>query len=317
MTKEQRLYTNRKNIVLLASLSCLLWGSAYPSIKIGYSLFNIQSSDIGAKLLFAGYRFTLAGIIVLFYKFIKKDKIFSIKLKKFKEIILLGVMQTSLQYICFYIGMTFVTGVRGSILNAIGTFISILLAHFIYKNDKLNMNKIIGCIVGFAGVIIVNLNGQSFFQSGFTFKGEGLIMLATLFFAMSSIYAKKISKSIDSALVTGYQLFFGGIILIGLGIMLGGRLTNFDLKKSVLLIYMAMISSIAFVIWTQLLKYNKVGLISMFNFLVPVFGTLLSVAFLGENIFEVKIILSLILVCSGIFLVYKVPEVKCSGDINH
>ena len=71
---------------------------------------------------------------------------------------------------------------------------------------------------------------------------------------------------------------------------------------------MALLSSVAFVIWTQLLKFNKVGMISVFNFLVPVFGTLLSGIFLGENIFDIKILISLILVCIGIYQVYKVKK---------
>ncbi|MEO2605175.1 EamA family transporter, partial [Clostridium butyricum] len=57
---------------------------------------------------------------------------------------------------------------------------------------------------------------------------------------------------------------------------------------------------------TQLLKHNKVGIISIFNFLVPVFGSLLSAIFLGENIFDIKILISLIFVCLGIYMVYKI-----------
>lgn len=52
---------NKGLVLALATLCCLLWGSAYPAVKIGYVLFDIDTT--GAQVLFAGYRFSLAGII--------------------------------------------------------------------------------------------------------------------------------------------------------------------------------------------------------------------------------------------------------------
>ena len=167
------------------------------------------------------------------------------------------------------------------------------------------MNKIIGCIVGFIGVIIVSLNGESFFTNSFSIQGEGFVMLAAFILSVASIYGKEITQNQDASIVTGYQLFIGGIILLILGYIFGGSLSGFNFKSLSLLLYMAFISSVAFAIWTQLLKYNKVGIISVFNFLVPIFGSLLSAIFLGENIFDIKIFISLILVCSWIYMVYK------------
>lgn len=302
-----KFYTNRKNIVILAALCCLLWGSAYPAIKVGYSLFNID--DLGSKLVFAGYRFTLAGAFIIALEIFKKKRMISFTKKEFGQVTLLGLTQTTLEYIFFYVGMSYTTGVRGSIINGTGTFASIILAHFIYKNDRLNFNKIAGCIIGFLGVIIVNLNGESLGGS-FTFKGDGFVMLAAFIFAASAIYGKEITQVQEPAAVTGFQLFIGGIVLTILGFVFGGSLKGFTVHSTLLLIYMALLSSVAFLIWTELLKYNKVGIISMFNFLIPVFGTLLSAIFLGENIFDIKILIALILVCYGIFLVYKVKKEK-------
>ena len=154
---KDKFYTNRRNIIILATICCILWGSAYPAIKCGYEMFNIESHDIASKLIFAGYRFTLAGIFVLIVEIFSKKNIFDFSLGQVGQITLLGFTQTTLQYIFFYVGLSYTTGVSGSIVNGTGTFFSILLAHFIYKNDKLNMNKIIGCIIGFFGVVIVNL----------------------------------------------------------------------------------------------------------------------------------------------------------------
>lgn len=301
---EESVYKKQKIIILLAGLCCLLWGSAYPAVKIGYNLFNIQANDIPSKLIFAGIRFALAGLLVLMVQIIMKKNIFSIK-KSIKQITLLGILQTTLQYTFFYIGLAYTTGVRGSIINGTGTFLSVILAHFIYKNDRINFNKAIGCIIGFLGVIIVNLDGTSFIGGSFSIKGEGFVMIAAMLFAIASIYSKRVTKNQDASIVTGYQLLIGGIILTFLGYIFKGELTGFTFKSTLLLIYMALLSSISFVIWTELLKHNKVSRIAIFNFLVPVFGTILSGVFLKEDIFNIRIFLSLFLVSFGIYFSYK------------
>ena len=305
MNKE-KFFTNKVNIIFIAIICTFLWGSAFPSVKVGYELFSIVSDDVGGKLIFAGYRFFLAGIFVLILQLLMKENIFKLSSKDLKEITILGVGQTTLQYIFFYLGMTYTTGVKGSIINGTSTFFSIILAHIVYKNDKLNFNKVLGCIVGFTGVIIANLTGtNSLFEGGFSFKGEGFIMIAAFMLSVTSLYSKKISQNKDAYVVTGYQLAIGGLILTVIGYILGGNLTNFTIKSTSLLIYMALLSAIAFALWSQLLKYNKVGIISVFNFLIPVFGTILSALVLKENIFDIKILIALLLVCTGIYLVYR------------
>lgn len=155
----------RKNVVYLsAAFCCLLWGSAYPAIKSGYEIFQIATDDIPSKIVFAGYRFLFAGILLLMLAMAQRKPIGRLSPRQYGQLTLLGLTQTSLQYIFFYIGLAFTTGVKGSIMNATGTFFSVLLAHFIYHNDKLSYNKALGCILGFAGVMVVN------FSSGMDFS---------------------------------------------------------------------------------------------------------------------------------------------------
>jgi drug/metabolite transporter (DMT)-like permease len=301
-TKE--FFKNRKVIILLASLCCLLWGSAYPAVKTGYALFNIPADNIPSKLVFAGYRFALAGMFVLSIALILKKNIISFTKKNIGQIVLLGLTQTSLQYIFFYIGLGYTTGVKGSIMNATGTFFSVILAHFIYNNDRLTSNKVIGCIIGFVGVMAVNFSAD-LLNFSFSIKGEGFVMLSAFVLSAASIYGKKITQTLDSVVVTGYQLLVGGFFLALSGYISKGSITGFGAKSTLLLIYLALLSSAAFSLWTALLKYNKVGVISVFNFLVPVFGTILSAIFLGEDILQFKNLFALILVCIGIVLANK------------
>jgi drug/metabolite transporter (DMT)-like permease len=297
-------FSNRKVLVLLACLCCLLWGSAYPAIKNGYALFAIAPDDIPTKMVFAGYRFVLAGGLLLLMAALTQRPLFDLSWKNLRQIITLGLTQTTLQYIFFYIGLAYTTGVKGSIMNATGTFFSVLLAHFIYKNDQLSWNKVLGCLVGFVGVMVVNFN-QTLLDFHFTLLGEGFVVIAAFILSAGSIYGKKVSQSMDSIILTGYQLAIGGLVLVLGGYLTGGELTGFTFKSSALLLYLALLSSVAFALWATLLKYNRVGLVAVFNFLIPVFGAILSAAFLGERILEWKNLAALMLVCTGIWLVTK------------
>jgi len=302
-------FTNKKIVAIIATFCSFLWGSAYPAVKNGYILFHIATADVSSKFVFAGYRFILAGIILLTVAKVSGRKILSITKDNAFKIFILGITQTMLQYIFFYIGLSNTTGVKGAIMNSMGTFFSVILAHYLYKNDKLNMKKIMGCIIGFLGVMIANFS-MEIFNFSFNIMGEGFIIIAAFIFSASAIYGKKISQNIDVMLVTGYNLFIGGIMLTLIGLASGGRVTHFTTASSSLLIYMAILSATAFSLWTLLLKYNKVGVVSIYNFLIPIFGVMLSSIFLGENILEVKNIVALILVCTGIWMVNKSNPMK-------
>ncbi len=286
----------------IAILCTLLWGSAYPAIKTGYALLNIEAHDVASQMVFAGQRFLLAGIILIVLSVLFKRSTGAITKTKVRQRVVLGLTQTSLQYIFFYLGVAFATGVKASILNATGTFFSVLLAHFIYHNDRLTQRKALGCTVGFLGVFIVNFN-QSLLDFQFSLLGEGSVIFAAFILAAASIYGKKISQGIDAMVMTAWQLAIGGLALLCVGFVFGGHSGNFDFASIALLLYLACLSSAAFALWSVLLKHNPVSTVTIFNFLVPVFGSGLSSIFLGETIMEWKNIAALVLVCSGIYMV--------------
>jgi drug/metabolite transporter (DMT)-like permease len=309
MMKPHPFFSDRRVVVALASFCCLLWGSAYPAIKIGYLQFGIAAGDIPAKMLFAGYRFLAAGLLLLALALFTGRKMFALNRRNLFSTSLLGLTQTSLQYVFFYVGLAYTTGVKSSIMNATGTFFSVLLAHCLYRNDRLNFNKAAGCLIGFSGVMAVNFS-PDLLDFDFTLFGEGFVVIAAFILSAATIYGKKLSQTMDSVVLTGVQLGIGGLALLVAGHAAGGRLSGFTLESTALLAYMAVLSSASFALWTALLKYNRVGLVTVFNFLVPIFGAFLSAIFLGEHIFEWKNVVALFLVCGGIWWVTQEHEVS-------
>lgn len=289
-------------VCILALICTFLWGSAFPCVKAGYHLFGISGDDTGSQILFAGYRFTLAGVITGFISSLGTKKIAFPKKEILGNVLVLGLLQTTIQYVFFYIGMAHTTGVKGSILSAASSFFTIALAHFLVRGERMNARKGIGCTLGFIGVIIVNFSSDGM-AGGFSLNGEGLMLISSLAYAASSIYVKGFAAKDNSFTITAYQLFAGGAALIVTGILMGGSLQGFTVKSTLLLIYMAVISSVAFSVWTILLKYNPVGQVAIYGFTTPVFGMLLSSLFLGENAFNLKNIAALLCVSLGILIV--------------
>lgn len=212
--------------VLLAIFCNLLWGSAYPAIKAGYTLFQITDS-LFMKLLFAGVRFLLAGILVLLAAGWKRRGIPRISRGNRVTVLLMALIYTALQYVFFYVGLSNTTGANGSIVNSTTTFMAVILAHFLYPDDRLNMRKVTGGLLGFGGVLLVTLgNGKA----GFSFQGEGFILIAAACFVAGSAISKKAAQKDDSMTVTGYNLLIGGAVLIAAGLAGGARLTAVSLS---------------------------------------------------------------------------------------
>jgi len=308
------LYKTRTGVFLLAILCCALWGSAFPAIKSGYALLQVAPTDIASQLLFAGWRFALAGVILLIVAVGMKKPVLAMSGRQAGQVALLGLTQTAIQYVFFYIGLAHATGVKSSIMNATSVFFSVVLAHFIYADDRLSGRKALGCLIGFLGVVVVNLGGGGEFGFDFTLLGEGFIVIAAFVLAAASIYGKRLSRNLDPMVMTGWQLAIGGLILTAAGMAMGGRIQGLDLTSGTLLLYLALLSSVAFAVWSLLLKHNPVGMIAAFNFLIPVFGVSLSAVFLGESMLRWSYLIALILVCAGIWLVTR-PNAPPNGKI--
>lgn len=300
---QEKIFTKPINVLLFSLLCTILWGSAFPSIKIGYQLFALAPDDIPGKLVFAGLRFFFAGLLVILINTIQNKKLLLPRKHSIKGILTVSFILTVLEYVFFYISMSHTGGVKGAIIDSSGFFFVVILAHFFYKNDKFTKSKTIGCILGFLGIILVNLKGLSAADFSFNLPGDGFMLLSALFFAIGSLISKNVCAKEDAATVTGYQLGIGGFILILLGVLTGGSLHTITLPGIILLAYMASLSAVAFSLWTILSKYNKISRIAVYNFLTPVFGTFLSSLFLRENLFTWYNLTALILVCAGIYIV--------------
>ncbi|MCD8048542.1 MAG: DMT family transporter [Clostridia bacterium] len=296
-------------VAILAILCCSLWGSAFPCIKVGYVLFGVDSADTASQILFAGVRFFLAGILTLIIGSIGTRKVLKPKsAKSFQYIIKLAMVQTVLQYVFFYSALARAGGVSSSIINGSNVFLAVLISALVFKTEKLTAKKVCGCLLGFAGVIVVSLGGG---EIAFSWTGEGFVLIAALAYAISTAMIKIYSEYENPVLLSGAQFAVGGLIMTIAGLCFGGRIAPSGVGACVLLFYMACISAVSYSIWGLLMKYNDVSSVSVYGCANPIMGTILSAVILNESdVVGLQIILALCLVSCGIFVVNKKERQK-------
>lgn len=295
----EKLLKNRMLAYAAAVFCTLLWGTAFPLIKLGYTEFEVANDDIGTKLVFAGARFLIAGIMVYIFCCFRQRRVTLIKKDELLPVLKLGLVQTAAQYLFTYIGIGFTSGTSTSIITACASFITVGLAALFFK-ERITAVKVIGCALGFAGILAINNFG--FGESG-SFFGNAMIFCSTVCAAFGNIIAKKSAGKVNPVRLTAFQLIAGSLVLLAAGLVMGGKLNLTKINGVIILLWLAFVSAAAFTVWTALLKYHSAGKISVFNLLVPVFGTILSGLILHEDIVRIETVLALVLISLGIFLV--------------
>lgn len=303
MKNKAKYLTKGPVVFALALVCCLLWGSAFPTVKIGYRMFGIAGDDSWTQILFAGMRFTGAGVMVIAILSAGRRRLVLPKRTALPLIAKLGFVQTVAQYILFYIGLANTAGVKASIIDASSVFTALLISCLIFRYEKLTWLKVLCCIIGLGGVVVINLSGSGF-DMDMSFRGEGLLFLSSLAYALSSNLIKSYSQHEDPVVLSGYQFIFGGTVMIAAGLLGGGRIHGIMAGSAMLLLYLCLISAVAYSLWGLLLEYNPVSRVAVYGFLNPVFGVLLSALLLGEGsrAFGVQGLSALVLVSLGIFL---------------
>jgi len=298
--------TNKYGVLAIALFCSLLWGSAFPVLKISYDELGMRPDDFYAQIIFAGMRFFLAAVL-LFAVILFQRQPMKLKRPLIAELLLLGIVQTGLQYSFFYYGLAHTSGMKGAVLASSGVFFVVLLAHFYYRNDKLNRNKVFGMVAGLAGIILVNSDKS--FNLVFSWQGDGALIMAGFLSAVGLILGKRLSGNLHPLLVTGCQMLFGSVLMISFGLTgLKPHSVSFTTTAWVLLVYSAFLSAVAFSLWYSLLKYNKAGEIGIYQFMIPVSGVFLSSVFIPGESFDLIMLGGLLLVTLGTIAVNRDQE---------
>jgi drug/metabolite transporter (DMT)-like permease len=164
------------------------------------------------------------------------------------------------------------------------------------------VRKVVGCLVGFVGILSLHIGGG---ESGqFSLLGDGMIILNALCSAVAGLMTRGLAKRVDVFVGTGYSLAFGGLMLVGCSLFLHGELPVFSGSGILILLLLIGISTLGFALYNKLLSCNPVGKVAIFNSLIPVVGALTSCLCLHEP-FYWKYLMAAILATTGIYVINK------------
>lgn len=289
-------------VTLFALTAAIAWGWAYPLIKLGMAEFSITPDMTGSKMLFAGIRFSLSGLIILVMARVARRDFHVSHNADWLYILAFSLFNTTLHYACFYFGLSHSEGSRAALLNSMSVFLVVIFACVFFKTDSMTVRKAVGCVLGAVGIVSLNVGGNV--GGEFTFWGDGMIMLNALCGAIASLMTRGLGRRVDVFVGTGYALALGGALLIVPGIAMGGSLPRVTAWGIVILALLIAISTVGFSLYNKLLSCNPVGKVAIYNSLIPVVGVLTSCMCLGET-FHFRYVLAGVFATSGIYVINK------------
>ncbi len=280
---------------LLAILACLLWSSAFVTVK--------HALEYQTPLTTAGMRFVLAGLIQIpFCKHWLAP--WHLLRKEFTTVLLVSFFHTVFLYATFFIGMSWVPGAVGAITVGGGPLCAALVAHWLMHDDKLERRTMTSIVFGMAGIAFISLASKPWNPVGFReFCGMLLLLSGALVSAVGNVVVAKRKGGLPLIALNSAQMLIGGVVLLLMARTFEGPpQLKLPLAFYGLLLWLAVISSMAFAIWFHLLGKMKVSKLNLWKFLIPLCGALLSWMLLPDESPSLPMLSGMALIIIGIVI---------------
>ena len=283
----------------LLTLLALIWASAFFNIKIATYSYG--------PLTIALLRIFLGAIPVVLLCYAKKIKIEAFS-KDWYWFAAIGVINLVIPFFLIAYGVQSVQSNLAAILMASTPLSATLLAHFFTKNEKINIIKSTGVLIGFSGIVF--LFSDKILINENNFLSALIIFFASTFYVIGGLLTLKISNK-ENENVTASILIWGTLVLFPIALFFE-QPWNLSprLDSTISLLYLGVFSTgIAWLLRFYILKHNGLVFQAQVAYLIPIFGVILGFIFLNEAITS-KIIISLIAVIIGIYIVKKGSKIK-------
>ena len=284
---------------LLLVFLALIWASAFFNIKI--ATYSFGPITIAFLRVFFG---AIPVLLLCYYKNIKIEA-FS---KDWHWFAMIGFINLVAPFFLIAYGVKSVQSNLAAILMSTTPLSSTVLGHFYTKNEKFNFIKTFGILIGFSGILYLFSDNLLINENNFI--SALLILLGSTCYVIGGVLTLKISEKKNEN-VTGSILIWAIIILIPLVSLIEQPWESIPRTDSLIsVIYLGVVpTGIAWLLRFRILKNNGLIFQSQVSYLIPIFGTILGYVFLKE-IITIKVLISLIAVCIGIYFVKKADKKK-------
>ncbi len=293
----------KKHAVVFGAVGVmLLWGVIYPLAKLAMQTYEVTST--ADTMLFAGIRFVIAGILILLISLVCEKGAMKDARSHLFPILLAGFVSVTLHYTLMYTGMLTAESSKTAIIKQIGALFYVCFSMFFIKEDKPTLKKILGALLGFVGIVVINV-GDVGFSLG---MGEILILLSSVATVSANVINKKVLDKVAPFTLAGISQLFGGILLVVLGFSLGGRV---NLGASpYLMVLLIFFSVCSYLLWYAVMQKGVLSSLFVIKFLEPVFAAFFSALILGEDIFRWQYLVAFLFITLGITLANRKKKEK-------
>jgi drug/metabolite transporter (DMT)-like permease len=274
----------------------LLWGSLFPMVKLGFSAYAVGgTADI---LLFAGIRFVICGGVICLFSAIRDRASYRPVRHSAFPILLSGMFAIILHYGFSYLGLELTDSSKTALIKQVGALFYVCFSFLFIKEDKPTAKKIVAALIGFFGIVALNIGSD-----GFSFSiGDLLILCASFCTVFSNVISKKVFERVSPITATGLSQLFGGIVLLAVGLAMGGAL-HFKWDASIwIMAYICAASIVSYCIWFGIVKSGELSKLFIIKFAEPVFACIFGALILRENIWKIQYLIAFLLISGGIVL---------------
>ena len=284
---------------ILLTVLALIWASAFFNIKIATYSFG--------PITIAFLRVFFGALPVLLLCYFKKIKVEAFS-KDWHWFAMIGFINLVAPFFLIAYGVKSVQSNLAAILMSSTVLSSTVLGHFYTKNERFDLTRTFGVLIGFSGIIYLFSDNLLITENNFI--SALLILLGATCYVVGGLLTLKISKKKNEN-VTGSILIWATIILIPLVSLIEQPWNSTPrLDSTISVIYLGLVSTgVAWLLRFKILTTNGLIFQSQVSYLIPIFGVILGYIFLDE-IITLKVLVSLFAVIVGIYFVKKAGNKK-------
>jgi drug/metabolite transporter (DMT)-like permease len=291
---------SKGNTIFWAIIACLLWSTAYATIKLGL--------QYDTPFHFAGIRFIISGLMIL--PFTVKPAIYLRMVREhWKVVAWVTILQTLINYSLFYQGLALVPGALGAVIVGSQPLVTAVVASIMHNDDKLTRKKILTIVFGISGVIFISAGRQAFkFGTAIELLGVLMLLIANIAVATSNVVVSLRSKGINPFVLSSSSLFIGGVLLYMISIPVEGPSKGtFPTEYWLILLWLSFMAAVAFSLWFKLLQRPgvKVSELNLWKFIIPVVGAILSWLLVPNEKPEWLTLSGMVIITASLIMFYR------------
>ncbi len=222
----------------------------------------------------------LFGIVIIFIQRVQLPRSF----REWSPLLLLGITNVAIPFFLISWGEQSIDSAVAAILDATVPLFTILIAHYLLHDDKMTWPKVLGLLIGFAGVII--LMSKDIGASFGSLLGQFAVVLASAFYAGSAVFARKTTEDTPGILRSAGPLISATVVmwLATFFVESPVEVPQLGITWIALLFLGILGSGLAFVLAYYLIHEIGPTRTSMVTYLFPLGVVILGVAFLNEQL---------------------------------